>query len=53
MTFTVSKSREAGNKWYTRLRQEKQIHNTIYVGHHYAQPNTTGGKTKVLPLSHW
>ena len=31
-------------------RQTKQKHNTIYVGHHYAQPNTnnvnntTGGK---------
>jgi hypothetical protein len=30
MTFTVSKSRETGNIWYTRRRQEKQIHNTIY-----------------------
>ena len=24
----------------TRRRQTKQIHNTIYVGHHYAQTNT-------------
>jgi len=45
MTFTVSKSREAGNKWYTRLRQEKQIHNTIYVGHHYTQTNTNNVNT--------
>jgi hypothetical protein len=46
MTFTVSKSRETGNIWYTRLRQEKQIHNTICVGHHYtALLQTTGSKT--------
>ena len=48
MTFTVFKS-----IWYTRRRQEKLIHNTICVGHHYAQTSTTGSKTKVLLLSYW
>ena len=37
--YTV-KSRETGNIGYTRRRQETQIHNTICVGHHYAQSNT-------------
>ena len=32
-------SRETGNIWYTRLRQTKQKHNTICVGHHNTQPN--------------
>jgi hypothetical protein len=45
MTFTVSKSRETGNIWYTRRRQEKQIHNTIYGGHHYTQTNTNNVNT--------
>ena len=40
MTFTVFKSRETGNIWYTRRRQEKQIHNTICVGHHYTTYGT-------------
>jgi hypothetical protein len=25
--------------WYTRRRKTKQKHNTICVGHHYAQTN--------------
>jgi hypothetical protein len=29
-----------GNIEYTRRRQTKQKHNTIYVGHHYAQTDT-------------
>ena len=33
-------SRETGNIRYTIRRQTKQKHNTIYVGHHYAQTNT-------------
>ena len=45
MTFTVSKSRETGNIWYTRRRHEKQIHNTICVGHHYTQTNTNNVTT--------
>jgi len=53
MTFTVFKPRETGNIWYTRRRQEKQIHNAICVGHHNTQTNTTGGKTKALPISYW
>ena len=32
-------SREAGNIGYTRRRKAKQNHNTICVGHHYAQTN--------------
>ena len=52
------KTRETGNIWYTRRRQTNQKHNTICVGHHYAQANTnnvnktwallqtTGGKDK-------
>ena len=32
-------SREIGNIGYTRQRQTKQKHNTICVGHHYAQTN--------------
>jgi len=34
------KSRETGNIRYTRRRKIKQKHNTICVGHHYAQTNT-------------
>ena len=30
-------SKETGNIWSTRLRQTKQEHNTICVGHHYTQ----------------
>ena len=33
-------SSETCNIEYTRRRQTKQKHNTIYVGHHYAQTNT-------------
>jgi len=33
-------SRETGNIRYTRQRQTRQKHNTIGVGHHYAQANT-------------
>jgi hypothetical protein len=33
-------SRETGNIGYTRRRKTKQKHNTIYVGHHFAQTNT-------------
>jgi hypothetical protein len=32
-------SREGGNIGYTRRRKTKQKHNTICVGHHYAQTN--------------
>ena len=33
-------SRETGNIRYSRRRQIKQKHNTIYVVNHYAQTNT-------------
>ena len=33
-------SRETGNIWYRSQGQTKQKHNTICVGHHYAQTNT-------------
>jgi len=33
-------SRETDNIGYTRRRKTKQKHNTICVGHHYAQTNT-------------
>jgi hypothetical protein len=51
-------SRETVNIGYTRRRKTKQKHNTICVGHHYAQkntnnfnkkctlPQTTGGKNE-------
>jgi hypothetical protein len=46
--YTV-KSRENDNIGYTRRRQETQIHNTICVGHHYAQSNSNNvNKTWVL-----
>jgi hypothetical protein len=32
--------RETGNIGYTRRRQTKQKHNTIWVGRHYPQTNT-------------
>jgi len=32
--------RETGNIGYTGRRKTKQKHNTIYVGHFYAQTNT-------------
>jgi hypothetical protein len=34
-------SRETGNTLYTIRGKTKQIHNTIYVGYHYAQANQT------------
>ena len=37
-------SRETGNIGYTRRRKTKQKHNTICVGHHYAQTNTNKRK---------
>ena len=37
-------SRETGNIGYTRRRKTKQKHNTICVGHHYAQTNITKRK---------
>ena len=33
-------SRDTGNMGYTRRRHTKEKHNTICVGHHYAQINT-------------
>ena len=33
-------SRETDNLGFTRRRQTNQGHNTICVGHHYAQTNT-------------
>jgi len=33
-------SRETGNIGHTRRRNTNQKHNTICVGHHYAQTNT-------------
>jgi len=36
----ILQSRETGNKWYTGQRKTNQRHNTICVGHHYAQANT-------------
>jgi hypothetical protein len=33
--------KETGKIGYTRRRKRKQKHNTICVGHHYAQTNTT------------
>jgi hypothetical protein len=34
------RSREIGNTEYTKRRKTKQNHNTICVGHRYAQTNT-------------
>ena len=46
---TKGQSRETNN---TRRRKTKQKHNTIYVGHHYAQPNTNNvNKTCIRPLT--
>ena len=42
-------SRETGNIGYTRRRKIKPKHNTICVGHHYAQTNTNSvNKTYTL-----
>ena len=42
-------SSKTGNIGYTRRRKTKQIHNTICVGHHYAQKKTNYvNKTCVL-----
>jgi hypothetical protein len=35
----------------TRRRQTKQKHNTLCVGHHYAQTNTTKVKKKKVIVS--
>ena len=40
-------SRETGNIGHTRRRQTKQKHNTICVGHHYAQTNTNTNTNKI------
>ena len=40
MAIKNGQSRETGNIVYTGRRQTKQKHNTICVGHHYAQANT-------------
>ena len=39
-TQDEEKHRETGNIGYTRRRKTKQKHNTICVGHNYAQTNT-------------
>jgi hypothetical protein len=39
-TIKNGQSRETGNIRYTRQRKTKQKHNTIFVGHYYAQANT-------------
>ena len=39
-------SRETGNIGYTRRRKTKQNHNTICIGHHYAQTNTNNIKKR-------
>jgi len=36
----MDNARETSNIGYTRRRKTKQKHNTICVGHHYAQTNT-------------
>ena len=42
-------SRETGNIGYTRRRKTKQKHNTICVGHNYAQTKTNNvNKTRAL-----
>ena len=38
--MTNGQSRETGNIGYTGRGKTKQKHNTICVGHHYAQANT-------------
>ena len=38
--FKNGQSRETGNIGYTRRIKPKQKHNTICVGHYYAQTNT-------------
>ena len=37
----MDNSEKLFNTEYTRRRQTKQKHNTICVGHHYTQTNTT------------
>jgi hypothetical protein len=37
-------SRETANIEHTKRRKTKQKHNTICVGHHYAQTNTNNIK---------
>ena len=47
--ITNGQSKESGKIWYTRRRKTKENHNTICVGHHYAQVNTNNvNKTWVL-----
>jgi hypothetical protein len=42
--------RETGSIGYTRQRNTKQKHNTICVGHHYAQTNTNNVNRTVALL---
>ncbi len=36
----MANSDKTGNIWYTRRRKTKQRHDTICVGHHYAEVST-------------
>ena len=55
-TIKNGQSRDTGNIWYTKQgrRQTKQKHNTICVGHHYAQTTTNNindkGNNKITEL---
>ena len=41
--------RESDNLGYTRRNKTKQKHNTMYVGHHYAQTGTINAHPKAMP----
>ena len=48
-TIKNRQSRETGNIEHTRQRKTKQKHNTLCVGHHYAQANINNvNKTRAL-----
>ena len=49
MLSHIYSRRETGNIGYTRRRKTKQKHNTICIGHHYAQTNANNvNKTGAL-----
>ena len=52
-TIINEQSIETGNTEYTRRGQIKQKHNTIYVGHHYRQTNTSNIKDMSHPTNNW
>ena len=54
MIIKNGQSRKTGYIEYARRRKTKQNHNTICVGHHYTQANTSNVKKDISsPTNNW